>query len=224
MVNESILERSLLLIIACALSAVASGQQFPEAMTKLIVRLQSPDVPEESFAAKPKTTYRAGNSYCRTEELPDPEQGIHGLLIINEPDVWMVNLFIKTGQHFVDPGPTFNCRLPIFRGEQVKSGADLKSPLLELEFGRELAYFKEKRAMQKQGPVLRDKPTSVYTSDVGDSQLLLFTTGTPERPWAVARQHGNSREIFWYVAYEQLPFDAKLFARPEGIKIEEGKQ
>ena len=60
-------------------------------MTKLIVRLESPEVPGQSFAAKPKTLYRAGTGYCRTEELPDPEHGIHGLMIINEPDVWMVN-------------------------------------------------------------------------------------------------------------------------------------
>ena len=29
------------------------------------------------------------------------------------------------------------------------------------------------------------------------------------------------REAFWYVTYEQLPFDPKLFAKPEGVKIEE---
>jgi hypothetical protein len=213
-----------MMLIVCALSAAALGQQPPDMMTKLTVRLQSPEIPEESFAAKPKTMYRAGKGYCRTEELPDPEQGIHGLMIINEPDVWMVNLLTKAAQHYVDSGPTFNCRMPIFRGEQVKSAGDLKRPFLDLEFGRELAYFKGKGATPKQGPVLRDNPTSVYAADVGDSQLFLFTTGTPERPWAVTRQYGDKREIFWYGIYEQLPFDPKLFAKPEGVKIEEAKQ
>ena len=45
-----------------------------------------------SFATKPKTMYRAGNGHCRTEESPDIEQGLHGLMIVNEPDVWMLNL------------------------------------------------------------------------------------------------------------------------------------
>jgi hypothetical protein len=210
-------------LLICALSSIALSQQLPDTMTKLTVRLQSPDFPEESFAAKPKVMYRAGNGYCRTEELPDPEHGIHGLMIINEPEVWMVNLLTKTAQHLVDPGPTFNCHLPIFRGEQVRSAADMKNPLLDLEFGQEIPYFKVKGATPKQGPVLRDKPTNIYTSDVGDSQLYLFTTGTPERPWAVAQQHGNTREIFWYDTYEQLPFDPKLFAKPGGVKIEEAK-
>jgi len=207
----------------CILSCLAFSQQSPEIMIKLAVRLESPDIPKESFAAKPKLMYRAGNGYCRTEELPDPEHGIHGLMILNEPDAWMVNLLTNTARHLVDPGPTFNCHLPIFRGEQVKSGADLKNQLLELEFGQEIAYFKGKGATPKEGPVLRDKPTNVYTSEVGDSQLFLFTTGTPERPWAVARQHANIREIFWYGTYEQLPFDPKLFAKPVDVKIEEAK-
>ena len=42
----------------------------PEIMTKLIVRLQRSDIPEENFGAKPKTTYWAGKNYCRTEEQP----------------------------------------------------------------------------------------------------------------------------------------------------------
>ena len=212
-----------ILSMGCVLISIALGQQPPKTMTRLTVRLQRPDIPEESFAAKPKTMYRAGNDYCRTEELPDPEHGIHGLMIVNEPDMWMVNLFGKTARHYVDSGPTFNCHLPIFRGEQANSAADMKGALLELEFGQEMLYFKAKGSIPRQGPVLRDKPTSVYTSETGDSQLSLFTTGTPERPWAVARQQGNSREIFWYGTYEQLPFDPKLFAKPSDVKIEEAK-
>jgi hypothetical protein len=167
--------------------------------------------------------YRAGSRYCRTDELPDAENGIHGLMIINEPDVWMVNLLTGAARHFVDPGPTFNCHLAIFAGEQVKSAADMKNPLLELEFGQEIAYFKKKAAKPRRGPVLRDRPSTVYASDVGDSQLFLFTTGTPERPWAVARQSGNVRVMFWYGTYEQVPFDPELFAKPVDVRIEDVK-
>jgi len=203
-------------------SALVIAETPPESMIKLTVRLESPEVPAESFAAQPKTMYRAGNGYCRTEEVPDPEHGVHGLMILNEPNAWMVNLLAKTGRHMVDPGPTFNCRLPMFRGD-VKSPSDMKNPILELEFGQELGYFKGKGAAPKAGPLLRDKPTTVYVVGIGDSQFSLFTTGTPERPWAIARQHGNVKEIFWYDDYQQLPFDPKLFAKPEGVRIEEVK-
>jgi hypothetical protein len=136
----------------------------------------------------------------------------------------MVNLLTKTAQHIIDPGPTFNCRMPLFHGDQVKSAGDLKNPLLDLEFGRELAYFIAKDSAPQEGPVLRGKPTSAYTVQLGDSELYLFVTGTPSRPWAVARDRAGSREIFWYGEYEELPFDLKLFAKPEGVKVEESTQ
>jgi len=202
------------------LSAVALGQESGATMTKLTVRLESPGIPPESFAAKQKTMYRSGNRYCRTEELPDPEHGIHGLMVLNEPDAWMVNLLTKTAQHFVDPGPTFNCHLPIFGGDQVKSAADMRNALLELEFGQELGYFKGKGASPTEGPTLQGKSTTVYTIRIGDSQLSLFTTGPQERPLAVTRQHENVRETFWYGSYEEAPFDQKLFTKPEGVRIE----
>jgi hypothetical protein len=162
--------------------------------------------------------------YCRIEESLDNEHGIHGLLIINEPDEWLVNLLTKTARHFIDPGPTFNCRLPIFvKDEDIKSAADVNKPLMDLEFGRESTFFIGRGATPNDGPSLQGKPTEAYTLDVADSQLFLFANGVPERPVAVARQRGSIREVYWYGDYEEIPFDAKLFARPDGVKIEEAR-
>jgi hypothetical protein len=66
------------------IGAIAVGQHRPDWMTKLSVRLESPEVQEGSFAAKPKLMYRAGDAFCRTEEVPDSESGVHGLMIVNE--------------------------------------------------------------------------------------------------------------------------------------------
>lgn len=200
------------------------NQTVPATMTKLVVRLQSPDVPEMSFAAQPKTMYRAGSRYCRIEELPDTEHGIHGLAIINEPDTWLVNLLTKTAQHEVDTGPTFNCRLPIFiAGEDVNSATNTRGLLMRLEFGRELTYFEGSGAVSGPGPTLQGKATKSYMVEIGDSQLFLFTTGTPETPVAVARRHASKREVYWYSAYEEMPFDVRLFAKPDGVKIQDVK-
>lgn len=132
-------------------------------MLKMEVVLQSPDAPTGSFAAKPKTMYRAGSRYCRTEEAPDPEREIHGLLIINEPDYWIVNLMTKTGGHGVDTGPAFNCRMPIFPDTLG----------FDLEFGHELDYFKNRGVIPKPGPVLQGKETEAYKIDLGDTSLAL---------------------------------------------------
>jgi hypothetical protein len=193
-------------------------------MTMLMVKLESPEIPKDSFAAQAKRMYRAGSRYCRIEENPDLEHGIHGLLILNEPDSWMINRLTKMGRHMVDPGPTFNCRMPIFAdAEEIKSAGDLKKPLIKLEFGRELEYFRSGSGAPTAGPVLQGKATMVYTVQVGNWQLFLFTGGDPEAPVAVIRKNDKTREIFWYGEYAQLPFDGKLFAKPEGVKIEEAQ-
>ena len=213
--------------LVCLLGTIAFGQAAPNhpvpaTMTKVVVRLESPDVPKGSFAAQPKTMYRAGTRYCRIEELPDTEHGIHGLVVISEPDAWLINLFTKTAQYQADPGPTFNCRLPVFTSD-VKSATDAGNQIRGLEFGRELTYFQEKGAVSRPGPILQGNPTKAYTVEVGDSQLLLFTSGTPEKPVAVARQLGNKREVYWYGIYEDVPFDSRLFTKPDDVKIQNAK-
>jgi hypothetical protein len=185
-------------------------------MTKVEVVLQGPGIPAGSFAAKPKTMYRAGSRYCRVEEAEDTENQVHGLMIVNEPDAWAVNLLTKTARHLVDPGPTFNCHLPVFPDDPNKD-------LSGLEFGLEMKFFQSKGAAPHPGSVLQGKQTTQYQVIAGDSKLALFTYGTPERPLAVGRVRGNDGEIYWYSGYGELPFDAKLFARPEGVKVEEVK-
>jgi len=210
-----------LLWVCCS---VALGENAPRMMTKLTVKLQSPEIPKESFAAQAKLIYRAASGYCRIEENPDLEHGIHGLLITNEPDVWMVNRLDRTARHIVDPGPTYNCLLPMFvNGQDIKSAEDLNRPPMQLEFGRELEYFRPRSAAPNPGPALQGKPTMVYTVQAGHSKLFLFTSGDPEVPVAVVRKNGKTHETFWYGEYAQVPFDATLFAKPEGMKIGEMK-
>ena len=87
---------------------IAPAQEVPKTMTKITTKVVEPK-PTSSFLAQGKTMWRAGTKYARIEEAPDTANGIHGLLIVNEPDAWMINLFEKSGRHMVDPGPTFQC-------------------------------------------------------------------------------------------------------------------
>ncbi len=195
-----------------ALAHVSSGQQPPSVMTKVEVVLEGPDIPAGSFPTKPRVMYRAGSRYCRIEEAPDIDNGVHGLIILNEPDYWMVNQVDKTAKHAVDPGPTFKCHLPIF------PDADKN-----LEFGLELEYFKSRGSTPQKGPVLQTKSTTLYVVETADAKLALFTYGPPERPLAVSRVRGDKGEIFWFKGHGDIPFESALFAKPEGVKIEEAK-
>ncbi len=211
-----------LIVLICALVPAGWSQSTPQTMIRLAVRLKSPDVPQGSFAGEPKTMYRSGSRYCRIDEVPDMENHIHGLIIINEPDVWMINRMDKTGRHIVDQGPTFNCHLQVFADPEDLTSPEAKA-LGELEFGQELDYFRGKNATVSKGPVLDEKQTQVYTVTLAKGQLFLFTSGTPERPVALARQHGDKRDVYWYGLYEEVPFDPKLFSKPADIKLEEAK-
>lgn len=211
-----------LFVILALLAASSFPQDSPQTMLKIQVQLQSPDIPQSSFATKPKVIYRAGKRYCRVEEAEDTANKIHALMIANEPDVWMVNLFDKTARHLVDPGPTFNCRLPIFASPRAKDEASVA--LHDLEFGSELEFFQMKGLPSRPGGVLQGKETLQYRFEIADTKVALFTYSAPdERPLAIGRVSGDKGEIFWYSGYSQLPFDPKLFSKPEGVTIEEAK-
>jgi len=197
----------------------AAAQAPPTTMTRLSIRAEGPEIPKDSFAAKPKTLFRAGAGFCRIDELPDPANGIHGLIIINEPDIWMVNLHDHSARHFVDEGPTYNCRLPVFEGDLDPA----KNPLLGLEFGREFAFFEAHQATAEDGPELGGIATTTYRTTVDKALLVLFTPRGSKRPLAVARSLGKTREIVWYITFDELPFDPKLFAKPTGVTIEEAQ-
>jgi hypothetical protein len=212
--------KNLLLLMSFLCGRVAAEQP-PKTMTKVEVILQSPSAPAGSFAAKPKVFYRAGNGYCRIEEAADPQQGTHNLMIVNEPDYWMVNPLTKSARHSVDPGPTFNCHLPIFAYGTPQLLDEETKEIRQLEFGQEFEFFKSKGAAAQKGPVLQTKETQVYRVEIGAASLALFTYGTPEKPLAVALQRDDKSDLFWYSGYGQLDFDPRLFTKPENVKIED---
>jgi hypothetical protein len=157
------------------------------------------------------------------EEQADVSRGIHGLMIINEPDAWMVNLATSSARHMVGPGPTLNCRLPIFSNIASSLPENEGKQVLALEFGQEYEFFKARGATPQSTGVQQGQETTAYILTFGESKLALFTYGTPERLLSVAWVRGEKHEIFWYRGYSQVDFDAKLFSKPEKVKIEEAK-
>lgn len=212
-----------LLLVVCVLVGAMFGQQSPKMMTRVEVTFDSPDVAEGSFAAQPKVFYRAADRYCRIEEAADPEKGVQNLMIINEPDYWVVNLLTKTAQHGTDSGPTFNCHLPVFANGSPQSLDDETKEIRQLEFGREREFFESRGASSEPGPVFASHETTMYRAQVSTAVLMLFLAKSPELPVAVSLKRGDKTEIFLYSQYARMEFDAKLFAKPADMKIEDLK-
>src|SRR6185295_5611150 len=104
-------------------------------------RLTGKQIAADSFDAQTKKVWRIGNQYLRFDDAPNPVTKIHGLIIVAEPDIWIVDRNTNQAQHTVDPGPNYKIHFPLFASESSEK-------LRQLEFGRELQYFRENGATE----------------------------------------------------------------------------
>jgi hypothetical protein len=74
-------------ILCVFLIASSPSQNVPKTMTQISIRLIEPGPAPGSFEAQPKIYWRAGTTYARIAEAPDPKNHIHGLMIIAEPNI-----------------------------------------------------------------------------------------------------------------------------------------
>jgi hypothetical protein len=171
------LKFGLTLLFVSAGLGVGLTQDAPTKMTHAIVQMSGTDIAPDSFSAKPKTFWRASNRYCRIDEEPDPARNIHGRMVINEPDAWLVNLADNSAKHLLDRGPTFNCRLPIFAFDRET----VQSKVGELEVGKELEFFRANGAKLIEGPKLEFK-ADYFEVTIGDSVLRLVERSDIQAP------------------------------------------
>lgn len=209
---------ALVLMFALAAPSTMLCADTPSKMIHAIVQLTGTDIPEGSFAAKPKTFWQASNQYCRVDEEPDPEKSIHGRLVVNEPDAWLINMADNTAKHVLDPGPTFNCKLPIFALDPEM----VKGKIGELEIGRELDYFRTNGANLIEGPKLSFE-TKAYELKIADSVLKLVERVDIHAPIMILLLRGDKMYTARYQLWEEVPFKAELLTKPVGVKIAETK-
>jgi hypothetical protein len=149
----------------------------------------------------------------RIEEEMNPATNLHLLVIVNEPDIWMINRVDSVAQHFVDNGPTFNAHVPV-----------LEEPgLRDLELGREVAYMKENRS-QREGPSRCDQASCWrYSLATGGNRIVLLTDVMNDRPkeLTISTAQGRTFKLL-YEEYEiDLPVLPDLFRLPNGVKVVE---
>ncbi|MFN3514040.1 MAG: hypothetical protein ACK41C_13410 [Phenylobacterium sp.] len=192
---------------------VSAAECAPPQMAKVVFSNVTPGIDPASFAARPKTMYRHTERYGRVEEEPNPATGAHLLVVVNEPDVWFVNLADRTGRHAVDPGPEFEFRAPIF------SGADLPAVLGKLETGCELDFVAQYAPRPVERVTLDGQALDKHQVSVGIDRIEVLVAPNARRVVSVGR-YRNDRPVMVlrYLDYAvDLPPDLSLFAKPEGI-------
>jgi hypothetical protein len=184
-------------------------------MVKIVVRDDSPDLDPESFAARPRTLYRLGTRYGRLEEAADYTRGVQGLVVVNEPDIWIVNLLEDTGQHLKDEGDPYHFHAPVIGGPGVPQA------LLDLELGCEVQYLLSHGTAPPRDGVFDGTAVTEYEIAVDHFRVVLFVSreaGTP-----VALRLFNGRRLDYEMRYLEYMIGLEprmsLFERPLGVEF-----
>jgi hypothetical protein len=208
-------------VFALAASALLSPPQArsepPPTMMKVVIHSTLPSLPEDSFQRKAKTFFRIGSHFARTEELPDEHRGIHGLIITNQRDTWMINLYNRTGKHIVDRGPTFDVFMPLVMPDRrTGRGATLR----RFEIGNEIPFLRERKADERQ-EVRNGQVYTVFSLEQEGFRIELLAAGSPLKPISVSALDGDDLVMAYeYEVYENdLSPDMGLFSAPSGLEI-----
>jgi hypothetical protein len=175
-------------------------------------RVVSADLPASSPEAQPRKIWLLGKGFLRFEDVPNPETKVHGLIIVNEPDIWIIDRNKGQGQHAIDPGPQYAVHFPIFPREQSEK-------LKQLEFGSELRFFQDNGAKELASQTVDGVKCQLYRMELDNRELTLFLK--PDNlPLQIEVQSAGVKYAVRFLRYDpnQKP-DMSLFKVSPGIKI-----
>ena len=201
------------LLTALLLASLTLGAQAADDnMLFVEYRVVSADLPTSSPETQPRKVWLLGKEFLRFEDVPNPETKVHGLIIVDEPDIWIIDRKKSQGQHAIDPGPQYVVHFPIFPREQSKK-------LKQLEFGSELKFFQDNGARVLASRTVDGIKCKLYRLELDDRELTLFLK--PDNlPLQIEVQSADLKYAVRFLKYDpnQKP-DMNLFKVPPGIKI-----
>jgi len=210
--------RPILLIALVMVGTDIEADCAPEQFLKIVFRDATPGVDANSFAAKPKTLYRYGSHYARVEEEPNPQTGIHGLIVVNKRDTWMVNLATSSGQHIVDTAESYDFHAPLVGGPE--DPADI----MEMEFGCEIAYMSA-RGVKPRPITIAELNLVEYQTTAEKYTFRLLVVPEHDVPFAFGFYEGD--KLVYYVRYMEYGAyptpEMSLFEKPVGIEYREAE-
>ena len=189
-----------------------AGQAADDKMLYVEYRLVARQIAADSFDAQTKKVWRIGKAYLRFEDAPNPQTRIHGLIIVAEPDIWIVDRNTNQAQHTVDPGPNYKIHFPLFASETSEK-------LRELEFGQELGYFRENGAIELPAQDVDGFRCKLLRLEIDDREITLFLK-TNDTPLQIVVKSPEYEYAIRFLRYEpdRKP-DKLLFQLPSGVQL-----
>ena len=197
-----------LLLSLLSLGAQAADDKMLYVEYKLVSKQITPD----SFDAQIKKVWRLGGEYLRFEDAPNPQTKIHGLIIVAEPDIWIVDRNTNQGQHTLDPGPNFKIHFPLLASETSEK-------LRQLEFGHELEFFQENGAKEMGSQEVDGQKCKLFRLETDDREATLFLK-TDDTPLQISVKSADYEYAVRFVRYDaQRKPDKSLFQLPPGVQL-----
>lgn len=197
-----------LLLFACSFAVLAQ-----ERMLFVEYRVISSKLPPSSPESQPRKLWLVGSKYMRFEDVPNPDTNIHGLIVVAEPDIWVIDRKSNRGQHSTDPGPGYAVHFPMLATES--------SPRLKaLEFGGELAFFQANGAKEMASEVVDGVACKVLKLALDERELFLFLR-KDGKPFQISVRSDSSEYAVRILKYEpDAEPDLGLFRPPVGVRFE----
>lgn len=209
---------ALCIFLFCA-SPTYAATCAPKSLVHIVTVDVTPGIDPASFGAQPRSFYRIGSDKTRIEEAVDSANHIHGLIVVAEPNIWMVNLYDNSGKHIVDPGPTFNSIVPLF------GMSGLPAKLASLELGCEAEWIAANAPTPTRSEQVGATRYDVYHVDAGsDATEVLERAGTNTPVFARYFHEGKLVIAIRYDLYSTgLINNPNLFTAPPGVRYVEAQ-
>jgi hypothetical protein len=176
-------------------------------------RLTGKQIAPDSFDAQTKKVWRVGMNYLRFEDAPNPQTKVHGLIIVAEPDIWIVDRNINQAQHTVDPGPHYSIHFPLF-------ASDPSPKLKELEFGHEVEYFQQNGADSLPVEEVDGFRCKRFRLQIDGRDVTLYLK-SDDIPFQVALESPQYAYAVRFMRYEaNRKVDKSLFQLPPGVQLQ----
>lgn len=198
-------------------------QPLPQAR-KVVFRDVSPGVDPTSPAGQPVTLYRLGQRWGRVEYPPDRARNKHPLVVVNEPDIWIMDRAEGVGRRLRDAGPSYVFHAPVIEREAAST---YPQPVRQLEFGGELEFVRAHGARPQPARSENGVEIDHYQVDMEDAVSVILVT---PRGVAVPLRLGIFRDQalergFEYLEYrDDVPASPEMFQPPPGIRIVESPE
>jgi hypothetical protein len=200
-------------LLAALLAFVAFAAHAQEKMLFVEYHAVSAKLAPGSAELQNRKLWLVGTKYMRFEDIPNPDTGVHGLIIVAEPDIWIIDRKANRGQHSTDPGPSYAVHFPMFPNEN-------SDRVKQLTFGRELEFFDASGGRELARQTLDGVQCRVFAAEVDGRDLTLYMRGDG-KPFQVSIGGGSGDEYgIRYVRYDPNGDpDLSLFKPGPGVRF-----